>query len=159
MSGATQTQQTHLNLTAIFSPAAGACEQPKPKTGQKAPPPFSLRLTFEERCQLERDAGGMSLGAYIRQRLFDEKAKPRKSRNNRPVKDHQSLAVVLSALGDSRIASNLNQIARSANMGTIEVNPAMEQELDEACQHVRHIRFMLMRSLGLMEQSSDDPER
>jgi hypothetical protein len=152
-------QQNILNLTAIFSPAAKSGEPSKPKTGQKYPPPFSLRLTFDERCQLERDAGNMSLSAYIRQRLFDEKAKPRKSRNNRPVKDHQTLASVLSALGDSRIASNLNQIAKSANMGTIEVNPALEQELDEACQHVRHIRFMLMRSLGLMEQSPDDPER
>jgi hypothetical protein len=148
-------QQTRLSLTAIFSPAAGSDDPSKPKTGQKYPPPFSLRLTFEERCQLERDAGGMSLGAYIRQRLFDEKAKPRKSRNNRPVKDHQSLAVVLSALGDSRIASNLNQIARSANMGTIEVNPTLEQELDEACQHLRHIRFMLMRSLGMIEAEEE----
>ncbi|MDX2085766.1 MAG: plasmid mobilization relaxosome protein MobC [Candidatus Melainabacteria bacterium] len=145
------TSQTTLNLAAIFSSAAGACEQPKPTTGQKPPPPFSLRLTFEERCQLERDAGGMSLGAYIRQRLFGEKAKPRKSRNKRPVKDQQTLAAVLAALGASRIASNLNQIAKSANMGTIEVNPALEQELDEACQHVRHIRFMLMRSLGMIE--------
>lgn len=127
------------------------CSQGEPKNPLKPPPPFSLRLTFEERYQLERDAGGMSLGAYIRQRLFDEKTKPRKSRNKRPVKDQQTLASVLAALGASRIASNLNQIAKSANMGTIEVNPTLELELDEACQHVRHIRFMLMRSLGMIE--------
>lgn len=38
----------------------------------KYPPPFSLRLTFEERERLERDAAGMSLGAYIRSRLLSE---------------------------------------------------------------------------------------
>ena len=32
-------------------------------------PPFSLRLTFEERAKLERDAAGMALGAYMRSRL------------------------------------------------------------------------------------------
>jgi hypothetical protein len=33
--------------------------------------PFSLRLTFEERAQLEAAANGISLGAYIRAVLFD----------------------------------------------------------------------------------------
>ncbi len=37
---------------------------------RKTPPPFSLRLSFEERARLERDAGDMPLGAYIRERLF-----------------------------------------------------------------------------------------
>ena len=32
----------------------------------KYPPPFSLRLTFEERARLEKEAAGMALGAYIR---------------------------------------------------------------------------------------------
>lgn len=32
-------------------------------------PPFSLRLKFEERAQLEADAAGMPLGAYVRSRL------------------------------------------------------------------------------------------
>jgi hypothetical protein len=30
--------------------------------GSRRPPPFSLRLTFEERAKIEADAAGMSLG-------------------------------------------------------------------------------------------------
>jgi hypothetical protein len=42
--------------------------------------PFLVRLTCEERARLEHDATGMSLGAYIRLRLFGENAAPRKTR-------------------------------------------------------------------------------
>jgi len=38
--------------------------------------PFSLRLTFEERAQLEKEAAGMPLGRYIRQKALDGKAPP-----------------------------------------------------------------------------------
>lgn len=34
-------------------------------------PPFSLRLTFEERAKLEKEAGSKPLGAYIRSKLFN----------------------------------------------------------------------------------------
>ena len=37
----------------------------------KTPPPFSLRLSFEERAKLEEAANGLSLGAYIKAKLFD----------------------------------------------------------------------------------------
>lgn len=55
-------------------------------------PPFSLRLNFEERAQLERDAAGLSLGAYVRERIFDgSKPSPRR-RGKFPVKDQKALA-------------------------------------------------------------------
>jgi len=38
---------------------------------KKREAPFSLRLTFEERAQLEAAAGGEPLGAYIKSVLFD----------------------------------------------------------------------------------------
>ena len=36
--------------------------------------PLSMRLTAEERTQLEKDSSGMSFGAYIRSRLFESGA-------------------------------------------------------------------------------------
>jgi hypothetical protein len=80
--------------------------------GKSYPSPFSLRLTFEERARLEQAAAGLSLGAYIRQRLFDGNAAPRRTRGKHPVKDHEALGRVLAELGRSRIANNLNQLAR-----------------------------------------------
>ncbi len=65
-----------------------------PKTNKK-PTPFSLRLSKEEREQLERDAAGLSLGEYIRQRLFDESSPKRLTRGKFPVKDHVLLSQLL----------------------------------------------------------------
>jgi len=79
---------------------------------KQTPPPFSLRLTFEERADLEKKAAGMALGACIRERLLGEDAAPRRTRGKFPVKDHEALGRVLATLGQSRLSSNLNQLAR-----------------------------------------------
>lgn len=50
------------------------------KAARKVPPPFSLRLTVEERARLEADAAGKPLGAYVRSRLFGEEATRRSGR-------------------------------------------------------------------------------
>lgn len=63
----------------------------------KRPTPVSLRLTVEERAQLEREAGGRSLSAHIRDCLFNGRAAPRKTKSAGSVKDHAALARVLSA--------------------------------------------------------------
>src|SRR3546814_1098687 len=94
----------------------------------KRPAPFSLRLTFEQRAQLEQDAGGMSLAAYIQSRLFDSENPAPRRRGKRPVKDYQALAQVLGKLGQSRLSANLNQLARSANSGSL---PRSEEHTSE----------------------------
>lgn len=114
----------------------------------KSPAPFSLRLTFEERARLDRDAAGMTLGAYIRGRLFGETANPRKTRGRQPVKDHEALGRVLGALGGSRLSQNLNQPAKAVNTGSLPVTPETERDLSEACAAVALIRSELMRALG-----------
>ena len=116
----------------------------KPKT----PPPFSLRLTFDERAQLEKQAAGLSLGAFIRSRLFGEDVEPRRTRGKFPVKDHEALARVLAALGSSRISNNLNQLAKAANSGSLPITPETEEFLAEACGAVQDVRNELLRALG-----------
>lgn len=124
--------------------------QSQPKSEKRAPPPFSLRLTFEERARLERDAADMPLGAYIRSRLFDQPAGDRRPRQaKRPVKDHQALANVLGELGKSRIANNLNQLAKAANSGSLLLTSETEKSLQEACAGVQWLRTTLMQALGL----------
>jgi hypothetical protein len=112
------------------------------------PAPFSLRLTFEERAALEAQAGSMPLGAYIRSRLLGGAAMPRKA-HRRPVKDDEALARVLGALGNARLANNLNQLARAANAGARPVTPETMQALIAACRDVRDMRASLMTALGL----------
>lgn len=99
-----------------FNGFAAKSSAPK-KSKEEQPNPFSLRLSFEERARLEDDAAGISLGAYIRERLLGEDAEPRKTRGKFPVKDHEALGRVLAALGSSRLSSNLNQLAKAVNTG------------------------------------------
>ena len=125
-------------------------------TTKKQTPPFSLRLTPEERVQLEKDAAGMSLGGYIRSRLFDGNLPKRRTRNKKPVKDHKELAKVLGELNHARIANNLNQLAKAANSGSLEVSSNTEKALQEACADVRWMRHVLMAALGLMPENNHD---
>jgi hypothetical protein len=114
----------------------------------KYPAPFSLRLTHEERTRLLADAGRKSVSAYIRERLFGEDAAPRKGSRRLPVKDHEALGRVLGALGGSRLSSNLNQLAKAVNTGSLPATPDTEKELREACKAVTAMRDELMRALG-----------
>ena len=95
------------------------------ETRPKGFPPFSLRLSFDERAQLEAQAGNMALGAYIRERLLGDPA-PRKKRRN-PVKDETALAQLLGELSRSNIANNLNQLAKAAHSGSLDVTPDTER--------------------------------
>lgn len=115
--------------------------------------PFSLRLTFDERAQLEKEAAGMPLGQYIRQKALDGKARPRRTRGRFPVKDHEALGRVLGLLGGSRLSSNLNQLARAVHTGSLPVTPETEAALKQACRDVRQMRSDLLQALGLTPES------
>ncbi|WP_366555329.1 hypothetical protein [Aquibaculum sediminis] len=124
--------------------------QPEPEKREPTfPVPFSLRLSFEERAQLEKEAAGVPVGAYIRQRLFHGKEMPRRTRGKHPVKDHAALGRVLGALGQSRLSNNLNQMARAVNTGSLPVTPETEEAIRQACADVGAMRRDLLIALGL----------
>ena len=116
---------------------------------RKRPSPFCLRLTFEQRAKLEAGAAGMSLASYIHWRLFDPDQPPPRQRGKAPVKDQEAIARVIGLLGQSRIANNLNQLAKQANLGTLPVTPDTEAALLEAAADISAMRDMLVRALGL----------
>ena len=117
---------------------------------KKRTPPFSLRLTFEQRARLEQDAAGSSLSAYIHERLFGAEAPPaRRKRGKSPVRDQQAIAELLAKLGQSRLSSNLNQLARLANLGALPVTPDTETAIIEAADDIAAMRKLLIEALGL----------
>lgn len=119
----------------------------------KYPPPFSLRLTFEERAALQAEAGDMPLGAYIRSKVLASPGKRRKVRGKRPpVKDHKLLAGLLAELGKSHIAGNLNQLAKAVNSGSLPVTPETESAIHQAYEHVLWVRNTIIKALGLQEE-------
>lgn len=111
-------------------------------------PPFSLRLTADERERLDVLRGSIPLGQYIREELLGKNAAPRKRRSRRPVKDQEALGRVLGTLGASHLSSNLNQLARAVNSGSLPVTPETEESLSEAFAAVVAMRQDLMRALG-----------
>lgn len=118
-------------------------------------PPFSLRLSADERAALESRAGSLPLASYIKLVLFGPDGTS--VRRPRPVSADQALlAKVLAALGASRLASNLNQLAKLAHIGVLPVTQETEVELRRACADVGDMRALLMTALGI--QQKDDKE-
>lgn len=119
-------------------------------------PPFSLRLTKEERIELERRAGTMPLGSYIKSVVFAANAPTYRVRRKPPVADQQALADVLACLGASRIANNLNQLAHAANTGTLYFDHDTKTDIARAAGDIQAMRLMLMRALGM--RTDDQPK-
>ena len=90
----------------------------------------------------------MPLGAYIKSELFSGRTRAKRSTVAAAI-DQKSLAKALALLGQSRLSSNLNQIAKAANIGTLPLTPDIEADIREACAHVSEIRSALIDALGL----------
>jgi hypothetical protein len=110
---------------------------------------ISVRVTPQERERLDMLAGKQSLSAYARERLLGDDAQPRKRILRHVQSDHTLLAELLVQLGASRMANNLNQIAKAINMDAVILNPQQQEALLEACQAVMEMRTALMQGLGL----------
>lgn len=123
---------------------------------KRAPSPLTLRLTPEERERLEEMAAGMTLSAYVRACVFAEESKRRKLRPKSTIEDKKAAAEVLALLGQSRIASNLNQLAYHANIGALITGEVEKAQIAEANEHLAAIRSLLMEALGKRRCASRD---
>ncbi|MEP3767689.1 MAG: plasmid mobilization relaxosome protein MobC [Marinomonas sp.] len=138
---ATETGQA----TVGFNDVAAAA----PKAGKRRDrSPLTLRLTTDERQRLEELAAGMTLSAYVRACVFGAEAAKRKRRPKDVVEDKKAAAEALALLGQSRIASNLNQLAYHANIGALIVGEQEKANIAEANAHLRAIRTLLVKALG-----------
>jgi hypothetical protein len=141
MSGSSDLQ----SVARAFSTAAGRFPN---KSKRRSTPPFSLRLTVEERKRLDELAGNQPLGSYIRNRILGEQTEKRR-KVKKPTPDTALLALVLGEFGRSRLASNINQLAKAANIGTLDVTPETEREIVQACAEIQAIRTLLITALGV----------
>jgi hypothetical protein len=113
----------------------------------KRPAPLSIRLTDAERAALATMADGRPLGAFIKGVVLNAPS-PYRSRTS-PVKDGEAMGKVLALLGQSRIANNLNQLAKAANLGSLPVSAELMAELAAACAYVHEMRGLLLAALGV----------
>lgn len=114
--------------------------------------PLSIRLSDEERAAVERKAGRMPLGAYIKSVVLGDDAPKYRKRQTMPEADQRLLAEILARLGATRTANNLNQIAKHLNLGTLVIDDQLEADLKVAIVEIAWIRATLMQALGKREE-------
>jgi len=121
---------------ASVSTAAKTCGKAKSST-------LSIRLSPEERAELEAQAGDAPLGRHIKDQMF------RAQRRGAGIADRQALARVLRALADSNLAMDLAAVARASEAGEIGVSEGLNACLNQACSDVAAMRKDLIKALGL----------
>lgn len=125
---------------------AGKTSKPKKP---RAPSPVTLRLTPEERTQLEELADGMTLSAYIRACIFEQESKRRRKKRSKDVIANKKLiAEVLGLLGHSRMANNLNQLAYQANSGALVIEEEEKAQINECYALIQDMRGLLVEALN-----------
>ena len=135
-----------MSLSFTFNVSATLADYRKPSRKRAAP--FSIRFSEKERARLAAEAAGTPLGAYIKSRVLGDQSR-RTRRSGLSIEDRQAFAQALGLLGKSRLSSNLNQLTKLANSGSLPLTPEIEAELVEALRSVRSIRALLMEALGL----------
>ncbi|MEM6932066.1 MAG: hypothetical protein AAF526_00620 [Pseudomonadota bacterium] len=147
------------SLNAAFGAAAAGGVQPTrhendaPNTAKPKPLYVSLRVTAEEKARLKKDAAGLSLSDYVRERLFGAETKPRRTRGKSAVEDHAALSKVLRALGQSELARDFEALSRAERDGTLVLDAESAQRLRAACADVAAMRRDLIKALGLQARS------
>jgi len=121
----------------------------KPK--KKRLSPLSVRLSAEQRAQLENDAVGMSLNAYVLSKLFDAP-----KRKKQPTKRDKAIASALRRMSHAGIATFLASLIVAQEEQRLGLSPDEEAELREAYAECFRIRRDLIEALGLQAEHSVD---
>ena len=120
--------------------------KPAKTCGQKSAS-LTIRLSAEEKAQLEAEAGGASLSAVVRERVFSKTRKRGYS-----IADQVALSRLLRSLAQSHLALDLEAIYAASEAGEMPVGPALQDRLEQACDDVAAMRQDLIRALGLKSQ-------
>ncbi len=129
------------------------------RAAKQRPSPISIRLSDEQRAELQRRAGNQPLGTFIKAALFDARATGRRSSPTATPMDHAALARALSTLGRSNLASNLATLAKAADAGNLYFGEETRKQITQACKDVAEIRSLLMQALGKRSESKPSAVR
>jgi hypothetical protein len=121
---------------------------------KKRLPPFSIRLSENERTRLEQESGGAPLGAYIKAKALGSALPVRMRRTGLALEDRAALAQLLALLGRSRLVTSLNEIAAAVSIGALSLDPETLADLAAAIREVREMRNLLLSALGLKPEGS-----
>lgn len=103
--------------------------------------PYSIRFTEKQRRYIQAKAHEMHCteAAWIKYKLFDGQA----------LVQNKELSHLKYLLGQTRYASNLNQLAKHANQGNVIGGPDTEQIIIESRDHIVLMSRTLISAIGL----------
>lgn len=118
---------------------------------QRLSKPTSIRFTHDERVRVDEmtQTLGVSFSELVRLRLFSRDFEKSYQMLTMRKAERLELAHILAALGESRIANNLNQIAYACNTGSLVISHDVIAQLNEAYDTVMWIRKTLILHLGV----------
>lgn len=117
---------------------------PKPKRMA----PLSVRLSKEQRTQLERDAVGMSLNAYVISKLFDDPVKPKRMRKE-PTQKDKAIARALRQLSQAGLVGYLLSQIEAIEEHRLQLPEDEEEQLRQAYADCCNLRRDLIEAMGL----------
>lgn len=112
-------------------------------------PRVTVRFSLDDYEKLQALANGASLAVYLRAKALDRELPRKKGRGVATIKDKAAVAQLLGLLAQSRIASNLNQLAYQANVGALVMDDDALKQVKEAYVHIGEMRDLLVKALGM----------
>ena len=122
-------------------------------------PYVTLRFSEADYAKLKDLADGMALSTFILARALSEELPKRCGPKAAPIQDQAALAQVLALLGQSRIASNFNQLAYHANISALSIENREHSQINEAYDNVILMRRLLLKALGKRSASPSSATR
>jgi hypothetical protein len=121
--------------------------------------PVSIRVTAEEKAQLQAMAGSLAVSSYIRHRLFDDaavtvRAKRYQKKSRQPSIDRAQIAQLLGTFGQSELARSMLALSLAVQMGELEASAEMEGCIKQACSEIHAIKTTLIMALGIKPQEA-----
>ena len=153
------TSSQQLSLMGIFNQEAGKVAAKPANSENQKTVPLSIRVTTDEKAQLERMAGAQALSAFMRQRLFGEAAaaaRPKRyqKKPTEPKIDHIEIARLLGTFGQSELARSMLALSLAVQMGELEVSAEVENKLERACTDIHEIKTALIVALNVKPQGA-----
>ena len=123
---------------------------------------YQIRFSQSEREKLDSWADGRPIAAYIKDVLFVEERKPERT-HGIILEDRKLFAKAFGFLGKSRLANNINQLAKAANSGSLPLDDETKAAILKAANDILWLRRTFMRAMGLKlpdaeENKPYDPE-
>ncbi len=110
--------------------------------------PLSVRLSKEQRTQLEHDAVSMSLNAYVISKLFDDPVKP-KRRRKEPTQKDKAIARALRQLSQAGLIGYLLSQIEAIEEHRLQIPEDEEKQLRQTYADCCNLRRDLIEAMGL----------